>query len=254
MYLITVWGSSGAGKTTVAMALASAFAAEKKDTLVLSVDTRTPALPVLLPMVKDVDGRNSVGSLLSAQEISEASLKDRMMRHPKNSHIFCMGLASGETAAITYSPPTRTAAVNLFHVLMQAPFDYVIVDCDSSPLYDQTTLAALEYAQTGLMVLTPDVKGYEHMKAQMAWLTNSDIFHLEQFIKIASPVFPFTPINEARTLFGGFSYELPHTQEVAEKMIAGELLAGFSSTAGIRFGQQIKQLATHIQEVNSHVE
>lgn len=169
MRMIASWGSSGAGKTTVAMALAAAFAQKKKEVLVLSSEARTPALPVLLPMVKDIDGRNSIGPLLAAPEMTQAALKDRMIRHPKSSRIYCMGLASGETAAITYSPPLRSAAINLFHLLAQSPFSYVIVDCDSSPLYDQTTLAALEYAHTGLMILTPDVKGYEFQKAQLSW-------------------------------------------------------------------------------------
>ena len=248
MHLIASWGSSGAGKTTVALALAAAFASKKKDTLILSADTRTPSLPVLLPMVKDIDGNNSVGPLLAADKLTEAALKDRMVRHPKNSHMFFMGLSSGETAAITYSPPTRSAAINLFQLFMQTPFDYVIVDCDSSPLYDQTTLAALEYAQTGLTVLTPDVKGYEFLKAQMSWLSNSDVFHLERFLKIASPVFPFTPIQEARTLFNSFSYELPHSSEVAERMIAGEVLHSFSNTSGVRFEQQIRQLVDDIEQ------
>ena len=247
MHLIASWGSSGAGKTTVALALAAAFAQQKKDTLILSSEARTPALPALLPTVKHINSSNSIGPLLSAEKITEASLKDRMVHHPKSNHLFCMGLASGETAAMTYSPPTRTAAINLFHLLMQTPYDYVIVDCDSVPLYDQTTLAALEYAQTGLMLLTPDIKGYEFQKAQMSWLSNSDVFHLERFIKIASPVFPFTPLSDARTLFGGFDYELPHSSEVAEKMIAGELLHGFSNTPGVRFDQQIKRLAGQIE-------
>ena len=88
-----------------------------------------------------------------------------------------MGLVSGETAAFTYGPPTRSAAISLFQLLGQTPYDYVIVDCDSNPLYDQTTLAALEYAQLGLMPLTPDTKGYEFRKAQLGWLGNSDVFH-----------------------------------------------------------------------------
>ena len=49
MYLISSWGSSGSGKTTVALALASAFAKRNADVLLLSAEMRTPLLPVLLP-------------------------------------------------------------------------------------------------------------------------------------------------------------------------------------------------------------
>lgn len=250
MYMIASWGSSGAGKTTVALALAAAFAQMKRDVLVISSETRTPALPVMLPMpqAKKLDSRNSIGPLLAMSSVTEASLKDRINPHPKSRHIFVMGLASGEATAITYSTPTRAAALNLFQLLMQTPFAYVIVDCDSSPLYDQMTLAALEYAQSGLMILTPDAKGFEFQKAQLSWLSNSDVFHLEHFSKVASPVFPFSPMSEARALFSGFSSELPYSPEVAERMMAAELLTGLSSGSGVLFERRIKQLAKTLEQ------
>lgn len=65
----------------------------------------------------------------------------------------------------------------------------------------------------------------------------------------------FTPMSDARALFGGFAYELPHSTEVAERMMAGELPAGFSNSAGVRFEQQIRRLAADIeQEVNRNAE
>ncbi len=248
MFLIASWGSSGAGKTTVAMALASSLARRKKDVLVLSSEMRTPELPVLLPTVTGLTGNNSIGPLLTASDaLTEAALKDRMIRHPKSNHIYCMGLVSGETAAFTYGPPTRSAAVSLFQLLGQTPFQYVIVDCDSNPLYDQTTLAALEYAQLGLMVLTPDVKGYEFRKAQLGWLGNSDVFHMDKFIQIANPVFTHTPIKDAQALFGDFAYTLPFSAQAAEKMMAGELLTGFDSTPGAVFEQTVSRLTDQIE-------
>lgn len=252
MYIIASWGSSGSGKTSIALALAAAFAQKRQDTLIVSSETRTPALPVILPMTKGIDGRNSIGPLLSAPVVNESELKDKMIRHPKSSHIFVMGFASGETPTITYPTPTRSAALSLFQILMQSPFSYVIVDCDSSPLYDQTTLAALEYAQAGVMAFTPDVRGYEFQKAQTGWLSNGDVFRLERFLRVASPVFPYTPISEARALFGGFSCELPHSQEVSEKMMAGELLAGFTTKAGILFEKNIRKLADMLEEEASN--
>jgi len=247
MFLIASWGSSGAGKTTLAIAVASALAQRKKDVLILSSEMRTPELPVLLPTVTGLTGNNSIGPILTTTELTEASLKDRMIRHPKSSHIFCMGLVSGETAAFTYGPPTRSAAISLFQLLGQTPFHYVIVDCDSNPLYDQTTLAALEYAQLGLMALTPDTRGYEFRKAQLGWLGNSDVFHADRFIQIATPVFPHTPIKEAQALFGGFAYTLPFSPQVAEKMMAGELLTGFDTAPGVVFERAVSRLTDQIE-------
>lgn len=252
MFLIASWGSSGAGKTTVAMALASALAHRKKDVLILSSEMRTPELPVLLPTVTGLTGNHSIGPLLTMSEQTEAALKDRMIGHPKSSHIFCMGFVSGETAAMTYGPPTRAAVTSLFQLLGQTPFQYVIVDCDSNPLYDQTTLAALEYAQLGLSVLTPDTRGYEFQKAQLGWLGNSDVCHMDKFIRIANPVFSHTPIKDAQALFGGFAYTLPFSPQVAEKMMAGELLTGLDTTSGAVFERQISRLADQVEEEANH--
>ena len=249
MFLISVWGSSGAGKTTVTLALAAELAKRKRDVLILSAETRTPALPVLLPTVIGLTGSNSIGPLLTAAKLTEAGLKDRMVRHPRSSHIFCAGLVSGETAAMTYGPPTRTAAVQLLGLLGQTPYDYVLVDCDSAPLYDQLTLAALEYAQMGLLICTPDVKGYEYQKAQLGWLGNSEAIHTDRFIRVANPVYPHTPVKDADALFGGFAFKLPFAAQVAEKMMAGELLTGFDSAPGVSFSRSVSRLTDQIEEV-----
>jgi len=248
MILIASWGSSGSGKTTVALAVASALAKHKRDVLLLSADGKTPALPVLLPTVAGLDGNSSMGPLFSERELKETSLKNRIQRHPKSSHLFCMGYATGETAALSYTPPARETAIRLIQLLGQAPFEFGIVDCDSAPVYDALSLVALEYAQLGLMVLTPDVRGYEYRKAQLGWLGNSDVFHMDRFLKIASPVFPYTPIQEAETLFGGFDYKLPYAPQVAEKMMAGELLTEFHTADAVEFERQIGLLTDRIEE------
>ena len=158
-------------------------------------------------------------------------------------------IAAAVLDTMTYGPPVRDAAIKLFQILAQTPFRYVIVDCDSNPLYDQLSLAALEYAQTGLAVLTPDIKGYEFWKAQLSWLGTSDAIHMDQYLKIANPVGKYTLLQDARALFGGFAYELPYTPQAAEKMAAGELLTGLNTaTAGVVFEQQISRLADQIEE------
>lgn len=251
MYLIASWGSSGGGKSTVALAIASTLARRKRDVLLLSADGKTPALPMLLP-TQTLNGNNSIGPLLEDRELTEASLKNRMNQHPKSKRIFCMGYASGETSALTYAPPTRETVIRLIQLLQQTPFEYCIVDCDSNPVYNAMSLVALEYAQTGLMTLTPDVCGYEYRKAQFSWLGNRDVFHVDEFIKIANPVYPHTPIKDVETLFGGFDYKLPFAPPVAEKMMAGELITSFHMADAVEFERQISLLTDRIEEAAKH--
>jgi len=249
MKTIASWGSSGAGKTTVALALAGQFAAMKKDTLVICAESRIPALPGYLP-AGQFGAHNSLGSVLeSSENFTEAALKDKIHRHPKSDHLYFMGLISGEIASITYKAPERRAVINLFHVLQDAPFSYVIIDCDANPIYDSLTLYALETANTVLRTVSPDVKGFEFQKAQLTWLGSSDAFRTDRHIKIVNGVGDTTPIKEASALFGGFDYVLPFAQEVKSKVAAGELLHGCrGSINGIKFEDQAKRLAVTVME------
>lgn len=249
MYLIASWGSSGAGKTTVSVALASAFARKKRDVLVISTDSRTPSLPVFLPSTQGLTTRNSVAELLSKKEFGEGQLKDRIVKHPQSEHIYFMGLVSGEIAAITHGPPTREAVINLLQLLQQAPFDYIIVDCDSSPILDITTLIALEWSNYGICTLSPDVKGYEFWKAQKAWLSNHEMYQLEKFTKILNGIDGTVPEIYADKLYGGVSWHLPYNPSVRNRFSAGELILGKHPSTDSEFERKISQLASHIEEV-----
>ncbi|MEA4894082.1 MAG: AAA family ATPase [Oscillospiraceae bacterium] len=248
MKTIASWGSSGAGKTTVALALAAQLAKTNPDTLVISMDSRTPALPVYLPG-QNLGALNSLGSLLETPNFIECGLKDKIHRQPKSEHLFFMGLASGEIASITYKAPERGTVISLIRILEESPFKYLIVDCDSNPIYDSLTLYALETADTVLRTVTPDVKGFEFQKAQLAWLGSSDSFRVERHIKIANMGGDTTPLKEASALFGGFDFVLPYAREVKDKMTAGELIRGLhADVKSVQFEEQIKRLAYRILE------
>ena len=252
MKIIASWGSSGAGKTAVALALAAQAVSRKKDTLVICAESRTPALPVYLP-ASNLSAQNSLGPVLeSSDNFTESILKDKIHRHPGSDHLYFMGLVSGEIASITYKAPERRAVINLFHILEDSPFSYIIVDCDSNPICDSLTLYALEVADIVLRIVSPDVKGLEFQRAQLAWLGSSDVFRAERHIKIANGVGDTTPLKEASALFGGFDYVLPYAQEVNDKMAAGELLHGFhNSIKAIKFEDQMRRLAaTAMEDIN----
>ncbi|MEM5779760.1 MAG: hypothetical protein AAGU02_01285, partial [Lawsonibacter sp.] len=165
---------------------------------------------------------------------------------------FFMGHVSGE-AAPSYRTPEREAIVSLIHLLQAAPFQHVIIDCVSNPVFDPLTLFALEAADTVVQVITPDVKGYEFQKAQLAWLGNSDIFQTDRHIRVSNLVFPFSPAEEASALCGGFDISLPYARQAAERMIAGELLSGFTEPSGIQLERELNRLADRIsKEANEH--
>jgi len=244
MNLIAVWGSSGSGKTTVSLALGAELARERS-VLILSTDSRAPALPVYLP--KDevkLNRNNSLSGLLEHPEmISVDSLRGRLHLHSQSRQLAFAGYVSGELPGITSNAVLHDSAMTLLQMLPQVGFDTAIVDCDANAAYDGLTLAALEAAQTVLRISTPTIKDFEYQKAQLAWMQSNAALKVDRHIKVANHSMPFSPLEDAKTLFGGFDFILPYADQVAERMMAGELLRDFYQRSAIDFSRQIKRLS-----------
>lgn len=247
MKLIASWGSSGAGKTTIALAVAAQLIQRRKDVLVIGTDTRTPMLPVYLPN-NQLDRKNSLGGIFE-QEVTEAALKDKLLQHPQSDRLYFMGFADKELHGITYRIPDRTAIQRLFDILQQSPFTYCIIDCDSSPVLEPVTLLALERADVVLRSITPDVRGHESMAAQLQWLSNSDdTFRTSRHIPILNPVYPHTPLVDIQALEGNDAVVLPWAKQVAERQLAGKLLNRFDGCDAMEFERKIAQLVDQVEE------
>lgn len=247
MKLIASWGSSGAGKTTIALAVAAQLIQRRKDVLVISMDTRTPMLPIYLPNAKT--GRNNSLGGVFEQEITEGALKDKLLQHPQNDRLYFMGFAAKELYGITYRIPERADIQRLLDVLQQSPFSYCIIDCDSSPVLEPMTLLALERADVVLRSITPDVRGHESMAAQLQWLSNSDdTFRISRHIPILNPVYTYTPLAEIQALEGNDAAALPWAKQVAERQLAGKLLSRFDGRDAVEFERKIVRLVDQIEE------
>lgn len=219
-----------------------------KDTLILGSDACVPALTQYLPRNSSLTDRQSIGGLLENPTPLEAGLKDRIHRHPKTDHLYFMGHVSGELSPILYRPPERGTLAGLLQLLRLSPFMHVIVDCASNPVFDAVTLFALEHSDAVVRVLTPDIKGYEFQKAQLAWMENGENFRTDRHLKVANPILEHTPVKEAEALFGAFDFSLPYTRQVAERTMAGELLSSMDSAPGLRFEHTVAALAARIDK------
>lgn len=248
MKLIASWGTSGAGKTTIAQAIAAELVHRRQDVLVIGTDTKAPMLPIYLPNNNKLDQRNSLGPVLE-KEVTDGALKDKMIQHPKSDRLFFMGLVARELFGITYKIPDRAIVLSLFNVLQQSPFAYCIVDCDSNPVMDPVTLLTLELADVVLRIETPDVKGYESMMAQLRWLRNSeDTFHTDRHIRLINPIYNHTPLVAFEALEGSAFLNLPWAAQVAERQLAGQLLRGFDSRDALEFERGMGSLVDRIEE------
>lgn len=239
--IIAVWGSPASGKSTVSLAIASALAQKKKNILLLNASSTVPAIPVYIPSSKDMTSTNSLGSLLSAKAIDKSLLKGKIHQHPASSYIGVMGYCSGDTP-ISYDAPDRNRVRELYAILSELEFDYIIADCESNPVYDIFTMSSLEIADTVLRIITPDVKGIEFERAQTKWLKNSKNFKLEKHIRICAPVKATSPVNDVVAVTEKFSYVLPYSDEVSDNFSSGKLQRGLSLTSGIEFESIVSEI------------
>lgn len=244
--IIAVWGSPASGKSTASMAIASALAQKKKNILLLNASSTVPAIPVFIPSVKDMTSANSLGSLLSAKAIDKAILRGKIHQHPASSHIGVMGYCPGDTP-ISYDTPDRNRIRELYALLSELEFDYIIADCESNPVYDIFTMSSLEIADTVLRIITPDVKGIEFERAQTKWLKSSKSFRLEKHIRICAPVKSTSPLRDIEAVTEKFSYTLPYSDEVSDNFSAGKLQRRLSLDSGIEYESIISKVLEVIE-------
>ena len=243
--LLSVYGSSGSGKSTAALALAQALTEKRKNVVLLSADVQTPALPVWLPGQKFTPS-NSLGMVLSSNNISESSIKDRIFVHSQNNRLAFMGLVENENP-ISYKAFERDKILSLFTLLSSLNFDYIIVDCASNAAWDALAITSMEMADCGIRLITPDVKGVEFEKSQKAWLKNGE-FGWEKSMRILSMVRPITPIKDIKASTGSFSHVLPYSESVLCKFSSGELMTGFTDVEGTLFAREISLLAEEMMK------
>jgi len=242
--MIAVWGSDGSGKTTLCSALAAQLAALGKNSVILSTDSSTPALPVFLPN-QYITSDGSLGELLSHPISGTGALRGYIHIHPSSERIGIMGMASGETP-IAYRAFKRDMMMSLLRVLNDSPFDYVIFDCQSNPVYDSLTQLALSTSEYPIRMLTPDVRGVEFEKSQKGWLRGIPGMRVDEHIRIFSPVLRISPLEQAVSVTGKGDYILPFSEDVYNKSTAGQLVAGCHDRYGIQYDNQVKKFAERI--------
>lgn len=166
--LITVFGSPGSGKTTLALAMAGRLACAKNNVVLISSDKVVPNMRVLLPTV-DTDKTRSMGALLMQSDLTQKIIAPKLVFHPESDFLACMALCSGDNP-ISYPPLFDPGKIMAFLNILSGLADYIIVDGTSNPATDSVTLTALEACEDVICTLTPDRKGIEYLSAILAVL------------------------------------------------------------------------------------
>ncbi|MEV7200981.1 MULTISPECIES: AAA family ATPase [Streptomyces] len=144
--VITVSGAKGGtGATTAALQLALAAQASGRATVLADLDLQTGDVASFL----DIQFRRSVADLAAIADISPRVLADAVYRHDTG---LALLLAPGEGER--GEEVTDRAVRQIIHAL-RARYEVVVLDCGAQ--LTGATAAAVEGADTALLVTTPDV-------------------------------------------------------------------------------------------------
>ena len=230
--MLAVWGSPGSGKTTVAVKLAARLAMQRRDVALLLFDMATARRPCSCAR-GDLEEEHSLGSILAASHVSESLVKNNCITHKRLRHLTILGLRKGENE-YTYPPYERTQAEELLSRLREiAP--YIVVDCGSCIANDILSAITLMEADAVLRLVNCDLKSISYLSSQLP-LLRENRWDAEKQYKAANNVRPNEASGHMEQVLGSVAFQIPHSEEVANQALEGNLLRelGLKDSRGFR--------------------
>lgn len=240
--VLAVWGSPGSGKTTVAVKLAKYLADKRKNVVLLLCDMTAPMLPCICPP-SDLEYEKSLGSILAAAHVNEALIKHNMITHKKLSYLTILGMLKGENE-YTYPPYSENQARELIENLREiAPF--IIIDCGSYIANDILSALALMEADSVLRLANCDLKSISYLSSQLPLLRDSK-WDADKQYKIGSNLKPQQGLDHISQALGTVVFKLPHSEELEEQYLAGNLFEDLSMKDSRTFRKEIEKIAKEV--------
>ena len=216
--IITVWGNPGSGKSMFCCNLAKVLTAGKAKALIINADASTPMLPVWMPD-RILETNMSIGNVMTALEINNALVAERVVILKEYPFIGVMGYAAGENP-FSY-PELKYNKIRQFIQEASKLVEYIILDCSSNML-NFFTPTAIESADLVVRVITPDLRGLNYLKAHKPLLTDEK-FHFPMHLTFAGMARPFHAIDEMDHLIGGSDGLLPYSKEIERCGTSGQM-------------------------------
>ena len=207
--VITIWGSSGSGKSMFSCILAKVLTRDKEKAIIINADFSTPMLPVWLPD-QIIETGASIGHVLSSVEIDTTLVASKVTILKSYPFIGLMGYAAGENP-LSYPEIKYDMAMSLIANASKL-VDFVIIDCGSN-MTNFFTPAAIDSADVIARLLTPDLKGVNYLKAHQPLLMDAR-FRYDEHLSFAGMARPFHAIEEMGHLIGGWAGLLPYGKEI----------------------------------------
>ena len=240
--VLAVWGSPGSGKTAVSARLAKHLADSHRNVLLLLCDATAPMLPCVCPPA-ELEGEYSLGSVLAAAHITPNLIRHNCITHKRMSHLSILGMQRGENV-FTYPPYTAELAAELISGLRDvAPC--VVIDCGSAVAHDILSAVSLMEADAVLRLVNCDLKSVSFLSSQLPLLKDGKWDAEKQYKAVSNLRANQTGENMEQVL-GSVVFKIPHSDELEDQMLAGDLFLDLSLKESRGFRKEIQKISKEV--------
>ena len=243
--VLAVWGSPSSGKTIMSVKVARYIASQKKNVILVLADMSAPPLPFVCP-TSDLEAELSLGNILGAAHVTENLIKQNAILHKKNEYLTMLGMLKGENA-FSYPPYTETQAKELIAELRKMA-DYIVIDCTSNITNDVLSAVSLIESDAVLRIVSCDLKSISYLSSQLPLLLDNK-FNANKQYKAASDVDVFQADENIEQVVGGVSFKIPHSDEVRQQFLSGNLFAGLTQKDSKDFRKAVSKIANEVFEL-----
>lgn len=240
-HIISIWGSPGAGKTTLSIKIAKEMQDLKQTVAVVLCDNEIPSLPIVMPYGKME--RRSLGELLSQPHLSRAEILKHSIPFGNNQNIGLLGYCIDENPQ-TYPDYSVTTAKSLLSAL-SCMVDCVVVDCSSNLVNNPLTLTALTVADTTLRVVNANLKSTVYVRSQQEHLMEP-CYRYDRQTVVLNDVLPEQDENAHSAIVGEADYVIPHCPEIIEQFETGKLSEPFYGRGARYFTAAVRQIVKEV--------
>ena len=217
--IISVIGSPGSGKTTVALKLAQELYCSTSNGAIiyLSPSLKVPALGVLFPNYKP-DSVFSLGAMFDKTDIFEEDVLNHLVTVKAMNNFGCLGYMTGENI-YTYAQLTEDKVSSFFDVLDRMT-GYVFVDCTDEG-NDLVSRYALRESDEVLLILSPDLKSMVYI-ASNEYLLGTNAEKVIRVLNVTEGEL-FSPIDDVKANVKNISFVLPFSKQIRSQHLDGLL-------------------------------
>lgn len=239
--LVLFGGKGGIGKTTVAVNLATAIAAESKQRVALvDLDVQMGDVALMLSVVPD---HSIVDAALTSERLEPEYLQSLLYTDRTGVRILPSPVSPEESAEIT--------AAQIGQVLdaLVRTFDYVVVD--TAPVLNDMNLTALQKATLIMLISSPELPSLKRTKISLGLLLKAWNFPEERIKLIIN--YPYTHngvmlSDMESTLDYPIFWKIPYDATVAESVRTGRPCVEAKPNA--RFSRNMVDLARAVCGLN----